>query len=153
MAKERRVKRNCVFGGMQRDSKKCFFHVVPNRTKVELLSVVRERILPGTMIILDCWRAYKCLSNEGYRYLTVSHSLTFKDPETGSHTNAIEGTWSAIKRSLKGHMAHVEGQFDSYLAEYMRRQSNEHEMIDTNFQDYLKEIAHVYPPKESDDQK
>ncbi|GFV23613.1 putative transposase-like protein [Trichonephila clavipes] len=83
----------------------------------------------------------------------TSHSLTFKDPETGAHTNAIEGTWSAIKRSLKDHTAHVEGQFDSYLAEYMGRRSNEHKMIDANFRDYLKAIARVYPPQESDDQK
>ncbi|GFT90858.1 putative transposase-like protein [Trichonephila clavipes] len=83
----------------------------------------------------------------------TSHSLTFKDPETGAHTNAIEGTWSAIKRSLKDHTAHMEGQFDSYLAEYMGRRSNEHKMIDANFRDYLKAIARVYPPQESDDQK
>ncbi|GFU69915.1 hypothetical protein TNCV_358981 [Trichonephila clavipes] len=31
--------------------------------------------------------------------------------------------------------------------------SNEHKMIDANFKDYLKAIARVYPPHESDDQK
>ncbi|GFX24742.1 DDE_Tnp_IS1595 domain-containing protein [Trichonephila clavipes] len=117
--KGKRVKGNWVFGGVQRDPKKCIFHVVANRTKVELLSVIREWILPGTTIISDCWRAYKCLSEEGYRHLTVNHSLTFKNPESGAHTNSIEGTWLAIKRNLKGHTDHVEGQFDSYLAEYM----------------------------------
>ncbi|GFX86942.1 mitotic-spindle organizing protein 2A [Trichonephila clavipes] len=121
--------------------------------KGKRVKVIREWILPGTTIISDCWRAYECLSDEGYRHLTVNHSLTFKDPETGAHTNAIEGTWSAIKRNLKGHTAHVEGQFDSYLAEYMWRRSNEHKMIDANFKDYLKAIARVYPPHESDDQK
>ncbi|GFV59533.1 mitotic-spindle organizing protein 2A [Trichonephila clavipes] len=69
--KGKRVKGNWVFGGGQRDSKKCFFRVVPNRTKVELLSVIREWILPGTTIISDCWRAYECLSDEGYRHLTI----------------------------------------------------------------------------------
>ncbi|GFW13383.1 DDE_Tnp_IS1595 domain-containing protein [Trichonephila clavipes] len=120
--------------------------------KGKRVKVIREWILPGTTIISDCWRAYECLSDEGYRHLAVNHSLTFKDPETGAHTNAIEGTWSAIKRNLKGHTAHVEGQFDSYLAEYMWRRSNEHKMI-ANFKDYLKAIARVYPPHESDDQK
>ncbi|GFT02996.1 putative transposase-like protein [Trichonephila clavipes] len=85
--KGKRVKGNWVFGGVQRDSEKCFFRVVPNRTKVELLSVIPEWILPGTTIISDCWRVYKCLSDEGYRHLTVNHSLTFKDPETSAHTN------------------------------------------------------------------
>ncbi|GFV06304.1 putative transposase-like protein [Trichonephila clavipes] len=96
---------------------------------------------------------WRCRENPHFVCRSTSHSLTFKDPETGAHTNAIEGTWSAIKRSLNDHTAHVEGQFDSYLAEYMGRRSNEHKMIDANFRDYLKAIARVYPPQESVDQK
>ncbi|GFW31076.1 mitotic-spindle organizing protein 2A [Trichonephila clavipes] len=60
--------------------------VVPNRTKEELLSVIKEWVVPGSVIISDCWRAYNCLSHEGYQHLRVNHSLTFKDPETGAHT-------------------------------------------------------------------
>ncbi|GFX92253.1 DDE_Tnp_IS1595 domain-containing protein [Trichonephila clavipes] len=63
----------------------------------------------------------RCLSHEGYQHLRVNYSLTFKNPETSAHTNSIEGTWSAIKRSLRNHAAHVEGEFDHYLAEYMWR--------------------------------
>ncbi|GFR04131.1 putative transposase-like protein [Trichonephila clavata] len=147
------VKGSWVFGGIQRESRKSFFRVVANRTKKELLGVIREWILPGSTIISDCWRSYNCLSDEGYIHLRVNHSLTFKDPETGAHTNSIEGTWSAIKRGLKNHTAHVEGQFDSYLAEHMWRRSNEHKMIDANFEDYIKAIARVYPPHESDVEK
>ncbi|GFQ70870.1 putative transposase-like protein [Trichonephila clavata] len=147
------VKGSWVFGGIQRESRKSFFRVVANRTKKELLGVIREWILPGSTIISDCWRSYNCLSDEGYIHLRVNHSLTFKDPETSAHTNSIEGTWSAIKRGLKNHTAHVEGQFDSYLAEYMWRRSNEHKMIDANFEDYIKAIARVYPPHESDVEK
>ncbi|GFQ97568.1 putative transposase-like protein [Trichonephila clavata] len=106
------VKGSWVFGGIQRESRKSFFRVVANRTKKELLGVIREWILPGSTIISDCWRSYNCLSDEGYIHLRVNHSLTFKDPETGAHTNSIEGTWSAIKRGLKNHTAHVEGQFE-----------------------------------------
>ncbi|GFY02371.1 putative isxo2-like transposase domain protein [Trichonephila clavipes] len=90
-----------VFGGVEMNSNKCFFRVVPNRTKEELLSVIKEWLVPGSVIISDCWKAYNCLSHEGYQHLRVNHSLTFKDPETGAHTNSIEGTWSAIKRSLR----------------------------------------------------
>ncbi|GFT34768.1 uncharacterized protein TNCV_618101 [Trichonephila clavipes] len=33
-----------VFGGVERNSNKCFFRVVPNRTKEELLSVIKRRV-------------------------------------------------------------------------------------------------------------
>ncbi|GFW88198.1 mitotic-spindle organizing protein 2A [Trichonephila clavipes] len=140
---ERRVNGRWVFGGVQRKSKKCFFRVVQSRTKEELLEVIREWILPGTTIISDCWKTYDCLSDEGYVHLRVDHNLTFVDSEAGAHT------WSAIKKTLPA--AHVEGQFDSYLAEYMWRRANGHKMVDANFNDYLRAIAQVYPPREKDD--
>ncbi|GFT71115.1 mitotic-spindle organizing protein 2A [Trichonephila clavipes] len=115
--KGKNVNGQWVFGGVERNSNKCFFRVVPNRTKEEHLSVTKEWVIPGSIIISDCWKAYNCLSHEGYQHLRVNHSLTFKDPETGAHTNSIEGTWSVIKRSLRN----VEGEFDHYLAEYMWR--------------------------------
>ncbi|GFT30872.1 DDE_Tnp_IS1595 domain-containing protein [Trichonephila clavipes] len=147
--KGRRVNGKWVFGGVQRESNKCFFRVVESRTKEELLKVIHEWILPGTTIISDCWKAYDCLSDEGYVHLRVNHSLTFVDPDTGAHTNSIEGTWSAIKKGL--HKAHVKGQFDSYLAEYMWRRSNGHELVDENFHKFLASIARVYPPTDHDE--
>ncbi|GFT39876.1 mitotic-spindle organizing protein 2A [Trichonephila clavipes] len=147
--KGRRVNGKWVFGGVQSESNKCFFRVVESRTKEELLKVIHEWILPGTTIISDCWKAYDCLSDEGYVHLRVNHSLTFVDPETGAHTNSIEGTWSAIKKGL--HKAHAKGQFDSYLAEYMWRRSNGHELVDENFHKFLASIARVYPPTDHDE--
>ncbi|GFW99428.1 DDE_Tnp_IS1595 domain-containing protein [Trichonephila clavipes] len=43
-----------VFGGVERNSNKCFFRVVPNQTKEELLSVIKEWVVPGSVIISDC---------------------------------------------------------------------------------------------------
>ncbi|GFS79079.1 DDE_Tnp_IS1595 domain-containing protein, partial [Trichonephila clavipes] len=123
--------------------------VVPNRTKEELLSVIKEWVVPGSVIISDCWKAYDCLSHEGYQHLRVNHSLTFKDPETGAHTNSIEGTWSAIKRSLRNHAVHVEGEFDHYLAEYMWRRRRGYSLDDV-FQEFLRTITTLYPPMEKD---
>ncbi|GFT23073.1 uncharacterized protein TNCV_1858261 [Trichonephila clavipes] len=109
-----------------------------------------EWVVPGSVIISDCWKAYNCLSHEGYQHLRVNHSLTFKDPETGAHTNSIEGTWSAIKRSLRNHAAHVEGEFDHYLAEYMSRRRRGYSLDDDVFREFLRAITTLYPPMEKD---
>ncbi|GFU38847.1 mitotic-spindle organizing protein 2A [Trichonephila clavipes] len=138
-----------VFGGVERNSNKCIFRVVPSRMKEELLSVIKEWVVPGSVIISDCWKAYNCLSHEGYQHLRFNHSLTFKDPETGAHTNSIEGTLSAIKRSLRNHAAHVEGEFNHYLIEYMWRRRRGHSMDDV-FRELLRAITTLYPPMEKD---
>jgi hypothetical protein len=57
-----------VFGGVERDTGKCFLVVVENRTADTLLKVIRDWILPGTTIISDCWKAYDKIE---YVYLTV----------------------------------------------------------------------------------
>ncbi|GFT25516.1 histone-lysine N-methyltransferase SETMAR [Trichonephila clavipes] len=87
---------------------------------------------------------------EGYQHLRVNHSLTFKNPETSAHTNSIEGTWSAIKRSLRNHAVHVEGEFDHYLAEYMWRRRRGHSLDDDVFREFLRAITTLYPPMEKD---
>ena len=81
-----------VFGGIERGSNKCFFRVVEYRKKETLLPIIRDWVLPGSTVISDCWSAYKCLEDVGFQHLSVNHSLNFVDPETGAHTNSIEGT-------------------------------------------------------------
>lgn len=133
-----------VFGGVERGSSKCFFRVVPDRSKETLFPIIRDWVLPGTTIISDCWAAYKCLEDEGFQHLSVNHSLTFVDPETGAHTNAIEGTWSGIKKDLP--RKHEKNNFDSYLAEYMWRRRHGHLQTDAAFKEYLQDVIKVYPP-------
>nr|CAH0112403.1 unnamed protein product [Daphnia galeata] len=62
--------------------------------------IIKQYIAPGTFIISDEWRAYRCLGQNGYIHLTVNHSKHFKDPITGAHTNTVEGMWAHAKRML-----------------------------------------------------
>ncbi|GFX04206.1 mitotic-spindle organizing protein 2A [Trichonephila clavipes] len=112
----------------------------------------KEWVLPGSTIVSDCWKAYKCLSDEGFKHLEVNHSVYFKDPDTGAHTNSIEGTWSAIKRFLRNHTSHAEGMFDHYLADYLWRRSRDHSLSDETFQNFLKAVVTLYPPLGKDQQ-
>ena len=70
---------------------------------------------PRTTIISDCWRAYQCLENEGFKHLTVNHTYNFVDPETGAHTNIIERKWRDLK-SLVPKYGRRKYHFVGYLA-------------------------------------
>ena len=48
-----------VFGGICRETGKCFLYAVQNRTRETLFECITANILPGTTIISDCWKAYK----------------------------------------------------------------------------------------------
>lgn len=45
-----------IFGGVERETGKCFLIPVERRDKDTLLVVIKEWILPGTLIISDCWK-------------------------------------------------------------------------------------------------
>jgi hypothetical protein len=66
--KGRRVDGVWVFGGIERDSKNCFFVSVADRTADTLVTIIKKHIRPGTTIISDCWKAYSSLSNEEFQH-------------------------------------------------------------------------------------
>ena len=47
-----------VFGGVERDSGRCFLVPVKRRDAATLLPLIQEHILPGTKIISDCFKSY-----------------------------------------------------------------------------------------------
>ncbi|MEW8542877.1 MAG: transposase [Candidatus Thiodiazotropha sp.] len=88
--------------------------------KIFLVSIIKENIEPGSIIISDCWKAYNSLSEEGFQHLMVNHSVNFVDPESEAHTNMIKSTWRALKKSLTKHGA-VKSLYDSYFSQYCVR--------------------------------
>jgi len=79
-----------VFGGIERGTQNFFIVPVENRNTETLLAIIKERIADGTTIMSDCWKAYNCLDNEGYRHQAVNHSINFVDPVTEAHTQNVE---------------------------------------------------------------
>jgi len=68
------IEGNWVFGGSERGSQNCFLVPVPSRGSDVLLDIIKTWIKPGTTIISDCWKAYDCLSKEGFVHASVNHS-------------------------------------------------------------------------------
>ncbi|XP_031337094.1 uncharacterized protein LOC116166307 [Photinus pyralis] len=113
----RRIEDQCIFGGNERDwatSSSFQFRIEP---RIPCLSL-REHIRPGTTIISDCWRSCQCSGAEGFRHVTVNHSLTFVDPDTGAHTQNIERLWRDVRGGIPRY-GRREAHMSGYLAEFL----------------------------------
>ena len=87
-----------VLGMTEKTSKRrIMLVVVPCRTKEQLSAFIRRYVHPGSIVYTDCWRGYIGIETVVNAHCTVNHSRWFKDPETGVHTNTIEGNWAALK--------------------------------------------------------
>ena len=125
-----RVEGVWVVGGVERtDERKMFAVTVEDRSADTLLDVIARHVHPGSIIYTDCWRGY---SNDGLLsmemlHATVNHSEHFKDPETGVHTNTIEGTWRGIK--LKVPSSHcTKTRITSHLLTFIWKRRNENDV-------------------------
>lgn len=101
-----------VVGGVERTAERRMFAIrVEDRTAKTLMDIIESYVLPGSIVITDCWKGYASdqLQAMGIKHLTVNHSIQFVNPETGAHTNTIEGTWSGMK--MKIHKRHRTSQF------------------------------------------
>lgn len=89
-----------VVGGVERTpERKCFVVAVDRRDAETLRSVIENNVHPGSIIYTDCWKGYRDedLAAIGMGHDTVNHTYHWVQPETGVHTNTIEGTWFAAK--------------------------------------------------------
>ena len=88
-----------VLAGVERETSRCFIVPCPGVkwTAAVLMPLIQRWVLPGTTIYTDGWRAYQQLPDLGYTHSCVNHTLYFKDPVTGVHTNRQEGLWKHIR--------------------------------------------------------
>ncbi|XP_036339366.1 uncharacterized protein LOC118748792 [Rhagoletis pomonella] len=139
-----RVEGQWVFGGVERETNRCFLVPVEKRDKETLLKIIKDWILPGTIVVSDFWKAYDCLSEEGYIHFRVNHSIDFKDPDTEQHTNTIEGLWRHVKCSMpQYHRKKLF--FNGYLAKFMFNRNCKN--CDTDrLSTFLKMAGRLYNP-------
>lgn len=87
-----------VFGLLKRDGK-VHVSIVQNCSKEALMPIIQGKILEGSTIHTDGWKAYDGLILNGYDHYRVYHS---KDEFARGkcHVNGIESFWSFAKRRL-----------------------------------------------------
>jgi hypothetical protein len=107
-----------VFGGVERTpERKVFLTMVEKRDAHTLRSIILKHVHPGSILVTDFWRGYLGIEDLGYTHLSVNHSKTFVDEETGACTNYIEGTWSGVKRKIpvRNRTAGLEGNLWEFI--------------------------------------
>lgn len=87
-----------VFGLLKREGK-VYLEIVENCSRDSLMPIIQGKILQGSTIHTDGWKAYDGLILNGYDHYRVFHS---KDEfvRGKSHVNGIESFWSYAKRRL-----------------------------------------------------
>jgi transposase-like protein len=124
-----------AFGIFDVTTQKVMIKVVRNRRRETIFPIISQYVAPQSIIWSDEFSVYTGGPNysniEGsplallgpYLHCVVNHSLHYKDPETGVHTNNIEATWGAAKRRFKAMNGSTRFYLQSYVDEYCWRKN------------------------------
>ena len=111
-----------VFGLLKRGGK-VFVTVVASVSKAALMPIIEGKVLEGSTIYSDRWKAYDGLILNGYDHYRVFHSKN-EFVRGKSHINGIEAFWSFAKRRLAQFNGIREDKFILHLAECHFRYNN-----------------------------
>ena len=95
--------------------------VTPDLKRDTLYPIIKEHVIPDSMVYTDEYRIYDRLKGHGYNHKRVHHAS--KVWVLGdAHTNNIEGFWSVLKRGISGVYHAVSAKYlQCYVNEYMFR--------------------------------
>ena len=123
-----------VFGLLKRNGK-VYVTIVPNYTREELMPIIQGKILEGSTIHTDGWRAYDGLILNGYTHHRVFHNEN-EFARGKSHVNGIESFWSFAKRRLAKFNGLTDEKFILHLKESEVRFNYRHD----NFYNLIEKI-------------
>lgn len=73
--------------------------VIANAKAATLLPIIKERIVPDSIVYSDTLSSYKALDVAGFRHVRINHSKLFATGK--NHINSIENFWNQAKRHLR----------------------------------------------------
>jgi ISXO2-like transposase domain len=118
-----------VVGGVERTSERLFFaEPVKDRTSKTLIDVIKRNVKPDTIIYSDMWKGYTSIPDLlKLEHQTVNHSVNFVNPNTGTHTNTIEGTWNGLKLNISKRNYNID-RIEGHLFEFIWRRQNNNDL-------------------------
>ena len=87
-----------VFGLLKREGN-VYVEIVENCSKEKLMPIIQGKILEGSAVFTDGWKAYDGLILNGYDHYRIFHSEN-EFARGKNHVNGIESFWSFAKRRL-----------------------------------------------------
>jgi len=104
-----------VFGILKRGSE-VYVTIVKNCSRKQRIPIIEGKILEGSTIHTDGWRAYDGLILNGYNHYRVYHSHD-EFARGKSHVNGIESFWSFAKPRLSKFNGLTDEKFHLHLKE------------------------------------
>lgn len=118
----------CVVGVERTESKRKFVCDVENRNADTLKQIIKDNVIPESIIYTDGWKGYKKACEDlGFAHFTVNHSKEFVNKETGVHTNTVEGVNNGLKLSIPVRNRIKKG-IEGHLAYYIWRNENKKDL-------------------------
>ena len=108
----------------RRSCRYIFLRFVERRNRQTLDPLINQHLRPHSTVWSDQFKAYfhlQALENVD-SHLTVNHSVHFLDPETGVHTNGIEGLWGLLKLLFRRKIGIPREQIPGYIDEFWWKQ-------------------------------
>ena len=113
-----------VFGVLKRDGN-VYVEVVKNCSREQLMPIIQGKILEGSTVYTDGWKAYDGLILNGYDHYRVFHSAN-EFARGKNHVNGIESFWSFAKRRLAKFNGLTDDKFILHLKESEFRFNHRH---------------------------
>ena len=110
-----------VFGILKRGGK-VFTQVIQDASSQSLFPIIREKIVPDSIVYSDYWRGYNILDVSEFKHFRINHIHLFSDKK--NHINGIENFWNQSKRHLRKFNGIPKDSFELFLKECEWRFNN-----------------------------
>ena len=124
-----------VFGVLKRHGD-VYVEIVKNCSKAQLLPIIQGKILEGSTIYTDGWKAYDGLILNGYDHYRIFHHEN-EFARGKNHVNGIDSFWSFCKRRLAKFNGLTDKNFFFHLKEtefrFNKRNENLYKVLLKNF--------------------
>jgi transposase len=104
-----------VFGILKRGGR-VYTVMIPNVRKDTILPIIRQRIIPDSIVYTDGYIAYDVLDVSEFHHHRIDHSEAYVR-ERHNHINGIENFWNQAKRTLSRYNGIPKAHFPLFLKE------------------------------------
>ena len=111
-----------VFGLLKRGGRVCTV-MIPNVQQTTLMSIIREKIVPDSVVYTDAYAAYNALDVSEFHHFRINHRKEFVG-DGHNHINGIENFWNQAKRHLRRYNGIPKANFFLFLKECEWRFNN-----------------------------